>query len=181
MHKLFIYIYCQPLPRLTLFIFLFIVLWGYLGYRERNSLRWRLVNAIVFLGIVAVAFYMTVYTRGESAEQAVFTPFQSFQDAKIQPELYRSMLMNVFLFVPVGISFPFVLGWRRCSCIFTVILAALFSAGIEYLQYRYALGKCEVDDVIMNTLGALMGCIAYWLFRYLKHHTKKPPRESEDH
>ena len=32
MHKLFIYIYCQPIPRLTLFIFLFILLWGYLAY-----------------------------------------------------------------------------------------------------------------------------------------------------
>ena len=181
MHKLFIYIYCQPIPRLTLFIFLFILLWGYLAYREGNSLRWRLANAVVFLSIGAVIFYMTVYTRGESAEEAVFKPFQSFQDAKIQPELYRSMLMNVFLFVPLGMSLPFALSWRRCACIFTVILAALFSAGIEYLQYHYALGKCEVDDVIMNTLGALVGTIAYWLFRYLKRQAQKSPRESEDH
>lgn len=179
MHELFVYIYCQPIPRLCLFIFLFILLWGYLAYREGNSLRWRFANAVVFLGIVAVVFYMTVYTRGESAEQAVFTPFRSFQDAKIQPELYRSMLMNVFLFVPLGISLPFVLGWRRCSCMFTVILAALFSSGIEYLQFRYALGKCEVDDVIMNTLGSLMGCIAYCLFRYLKRHVKKLLQESD--
>ena len=165
MHKLAVFIYCQPLHRIILCMLLLIFLWAYLGFREGRSLRWCLGNGLVFLGIMAAIFYMTVYTRGESSGEAIFTPFQSFQAAKEQPELYRSMLMNVFLFVPLGLSLPFVLGWRRGAGLFTVALAMAFSAGIEYLQYRYALGLCEVDDVIMNTLGALIGCLSHWLFR----------------
>lgn len=165
MHELFLLIYRQPLQRIILWMLLLIFLWGYLAFREKNSLRWRFGNFIVFAGTVAAIFYMTVYTRGERAGEALLVPFQSFQEAKIQPELYRAMLMNVFLFVPIGLSLPFVLGKGWLPGFLTVAAALAFSAGIEYLQYRYALGWCEVDDVIMNTLGAVIGCLAHWLFR----------------
>lgn len=168
MHKLFVYIYCQPLGRLIFLLLLGIFLWAYLAFREGNSLRWWILNGVLFLGCAAVVFYMTVYTRGETAAEAVLVPFQSFRDAKIQPELYRSMLMNVFLFVPLGLTLPFVLGKGRWCPFLTVILALGFSALIEYLQYTYALGRCEIDDVIMNTLGAFAGSRAHWLHRNWK-------------
>lgn len=164
-HKITLFIYCQPLHCIVCSIFLLVFLWGYLAYREDNSLRWRLANGILFVGMTAVIFYMTVYTRGEGDSEAILRPFQSFQEAKIQPELYRSMLMNVFLFVPLGLSLPFVLGRGRFPDVISIVVALAISAGIEYLQYSYALGRCEVDDVIMNTLGAAVGCMAHWLFR----------------
>lgn len=59
-------------------------------------------NAAVFAGIAAVIFYMTVCARGEETAEAVLVPFQNFREAREQPELYRSMLMNVLLFFPIG-------------------------------------------------------------------------------
>ena len=165
MNELFLFIYRQPLQRIRLCMILLVFLWAYLGYREGRRLRWRLLNFILFAGTVAAIFYMTVFTRGEGPGEAVLVPFQSFQQAKIQPEMYRSMLMNVFLFVPIGLSLPFVLGKGKLPGFLTVALALTFSAGIEYLQYRYVLGWCEVDDIIMNTLGAAVGSLAHWLFR----------------
>lgn len=165
MNELFLFIYRQPLQRILLWMLLLIFLWGYLGFREGREKRWKLLNCILFAGTAAAIFYMTVYTRGEGAGEVVLVPFRSFQEAKIQPELYRSMLMNVFLFVPIGLSLPFVLGKGRVTVFVTIAAALFFSAGIEYLQYRYALGRCEVDDIIMNTLGAVAGCLAHWLFR----------------
>ena len=108
---------------------------------------------------------MTVYARGEETGEAILVPFHSFQAAQDQPELYRSMLMNVFLFVPIGLTLPFVLGRGWFAGFFTVATALAFSAGIEYLQYRYGLGWCEVDAVIMNALSAQLGCLAHWMFR----------------
>ena len=165
MNELFLFIYRQPLGRILLWALLLIAIWGYLGYRENGRLRWKLANGLVFAVTVAVIFYMTVHTRGETAGEAILIPFQSFRNARIQPELYRSMLMNVFLFVPVGMSLPFVMGKGRGPILFTVLAALLFSGSIEYLQYRYALGWCEVDDIIMNTLGAATGGLAYVLSR----------------
>lgn len=34
------------------------------------------------------------------------------------------------------------------------------SIGIEYAQYRFGLGLAEVDDVIHNALGAMLGALA---------------------
>ena len=168
MHKLTLFIYRQPLHYIGLCMLLLVFFWAYLACREDNSLRWRLANGILFVGMVVVILYMTVYTRGEGTSETILRPFQSFQEAKIQPELYRSMLMNVFLFVPLGLSLPFVLGRGRLPGFITVVFALALSAGIEYMQYRYALGRCEVDDVIMNTLGAAFGCMAHGLSRNWK-------------
>lgn len=45
----------------------------------------------------------------------------------------------------------------------TVVFAMLLSIGIEAAQLWFHLGRCEVDDVIMNTLGAAIGAAAYVL------------------
>ena len=114
MNKLFWLIYIQPLHRIVIFMILAAVLWGYLGSREQGSRRWRILNTAVFAGIAAVIFYMTVCARGEETAEAVLVPFQNFREAREQPELYRSMLMNVLLFFPIGLSLPFVLGKWSC-------------------------------------------------------------------
>lgn len=46
-----------------------------------------------------------------------------------------------------------------------MIAAALTSALIEATQYMFALGECEFDDVISNTLGAMIG---YWSINHRK-------------
>lgn len=37
----------------------------------------------------------------------------------------------------------------------------MFSGVIEYVQFFYALGEPEMDDVIHNTLGALLGTLPF--------------------
>ena len=68
--------------------------------------------------------------------------------------------MNVFLFFPLGLTLSNALTqkWHRwVRIILTALIGCILSAGIEYAQYRYALGMAEVDDVICNTLGAFIG------------------------
>lgn len=70
--------------------------------------------------------------------------------------------MNVILFYPAGLltASLFPDKWTRLQKIWsTVILFAMFSGMIEYVQFFYALGELEMDDVIHNTLGALLGTI----------------------
>ena len=134
-------------------ILLMVAFWGYMGTKNRIRKLWVALNAVVFAGMVAVILYLTVFQRSESSNEVILVPFHSFLEARIQPEMYRSMLMNVFLFVPVGLSMPNILPRKMHPVILTVVFAVLLSGCIEYLQYRYGLGRCEVDDVIMNTVG----------------------------
>jgi glycopeptide antibiotics resistance protein len=40
----------------------------------------------------------------------------------------------------------------------------MFSIGIELIQFIWMLGWCEIDDVICNTLGAVLGFLVWqWL------------------
>ncbi len=72
------------------------------------------------------------------------------------------MLMNIFLFVPLGLALPFTLPakWKH-NFLWAILIGLAFSCIIEALQYILALGRCEIDDVIMNTIGVAIGALAY--------------------
>lgn len=160
MGHIFWKIYIQPLPVVVMGMILLVILWAVMGKFFGGRLWWRLFNGAVFFGIVAVILYMTVYTRGENPQEPALDPFQSFLEAKIQPELYRTMLMNVFLFEPIGLLLPQILPKKAHPVVITVVFALLLSIGIEAAQLHFHLGRCETDDVIMNTLGAILGTVS---------------------
>ena len=140
---------------------LLIMFWMWLKNRYGKQLWWRLFNSAVFVIVVSAILYNTIYSRTESYQVPVFIPFHSFYQAKIEPEIYRAMLMNLFLFEPIGLSLPNILPKKANPVVATVIIAMLLSVFIEAIQYYFCLGRCETDDVIMNTLGAAVGGIAY--------------------
>ena len=43
------------------------------------------------------------------------------------------------------------------------VSAALVSVGIELFQFLTALGLCDIDDVILNVVGAMLGYCIYRL------------------
>lgn len=155
-------IYVQPLYRIVFTILIFVAAWSIIGRIAGKRRWWHVLNLVVCIGIVATIVYMTVYNRDGNIREAVLIPFHSFIEAQEQPEIYRSMLMNVFLFVPIGLSLPFTLPFEHNGTI-TILFAFCLSIFIEFIQYKYGLGRCEVDDVIMNTLGTLIGTWAYRL------------------
>lgn len=166
MGRIFWRIYIQPLHRIVIGMMLLVLLWAAIGKISGKRLWWKLFNGAVFLGTVAVILYMTVFARGEDPQAPVLMPFHSFMEAKIQPELYRSMLMNIFLFEPIGLSLPNILPKKAHPVAATVVFALSLSIGIEVSQFYFHLGRCETDDVIMNTLGAAIGAAAYGLVKW---------------
>lgn len=161
MDQIFLRIYAQPLYLVVVEIILLIVLWVWIKNRYGNRLWWRLFNLAVFVIAVFAILYTTLYSRTESYQAPVFIPLHSFYQAKTQPEMYRVMLMNIFLFEPIGLSLPNILPKKAHPVAATVIIAMLLSVFVEATQYYFCLGRCEIDDVIMNTLGAAVGGLAY--------------------
>ena len=136
-----------------------ILIWAILCQHFKKK-RWAAINAVIFSLSTAVILYATILSRTSGDYKLILTPFATFIAARQQPELYREMLMNVFLFFPLGLALSNALPrkWHRwIRIILTTLVGCILSAGIEYVQYRYALGMAEVDDVICNTLGAFIG------------------------
>lgn len=153
------YIYSRSFIGVITFMALALAAWGALPARV-GARRWRWGNLVLMLLMTAAILYATLFSRAEGGTGLILTPFAALTAARVQPELYREMLMNVFLFFPLGLTLSNALPrkWHRWGKIaLTTLIGCAFSAGIEYAQYRYALGLAETDDVICNTLGAFLG------------------------
>ncbi len=153
------YIYTRSFIGIITFMALALATWGALPARV-GARRWRCGNLVLVLLITAAILYATLFSRAEGGTGLILTPFASLTAARIQPEIYREMLMNVFLFFPLGLTLSNALPrkWHRwLRIILTTLVGCALSAGIECAQYRYALGMAEMDDVICNTLGAFIG------------------------
>ena len=136
-----------------------LLLWPVLCQRVGKRRR-VLLNTALACAAAFIILYATILTRSAGVPEVILTPFAALAAARVQPELYREMLMNVFLFFPLGLTLSNALPrkWHRwLRIILTTLVSCALSAGIEYAQYRYALGMAEVDDVICNTLGAFIG------------------------
>ena len=63
---------------------------------------------------------------------------------------------NVVLFIPLGIFLPsFCKNFR--SFLKTALAALGIIVAVEMLQYVTLLGSCDVDDLILNMIGVLIG------------------------
>ena len=69
--------------------------------------------------------------------------------------------LNILFFIPYGFLFPWEEKYGKLSWKSILVAAALTSTLIELSQYIFVLGECEFDDIISNTLGAMIG---YWIW-----------------
>ena len=168
-------IYSKPLSNIILAIVIAIVAWGYLRTKVQLR-RWMMANLVLFCAAVIAILYATILTRTPGVPAVILTPFAALAAARVQPELYRAMLMNVFLFFPLGLTLSNALPqkWHRWGRIaLTTFVGCALSAGIEYAQYRCALGLAETDDVICNTLGAFIGSTSLLIAHAIEKHRER--------
>ena len=145
--------------------------------KQGNKRWWNVFAAAALLVWTVAVVYCTVSSReGGSAYQYNLIPFHSYREILNggNPELYRSNLMNAVLFYPNGLLTVAILPRKWPAWAKVLLVAVIFcgiSVGVEYMQYTYSLGRCEIDDVIHNTLGALAGASAAEIWFAVK--TKK--------
>lgn len=169
------YIYIRSFIGIITFMALALAAWGALPARV-GARRWRWGNLALMLLVAAAILYATLFSRAEGSTGLILTSFATFTAARVQPELYREMLMNVFLFFPLGLTLSNALPrkWHRwLRIILTTLVGCALSAGIEYAQYRYALGLAETDDVICNTLGAFLGAASLLAAHAIEKHRER--------
>lgn len=153
------HIYALPLHMVIFLMLVLLIVWAMLS-QHKNQKKRTIINAALCFIAAFIILYATILNRTPGNYELILTPFAALSAARQQPELYREMLMNIFLFFPLGLTLSNALPqkWHRwLRIILTTLIGCILSAGIEYAQYRYALGLAETDDVICNTLGAFLG------------------------
>ena len=170
---MFRFIYHQPIFILTIFCCAILVAWAILNSRVYKLKR--IINVLFLILSIFVICYATLFKREIGNHQNELRPFYTFVMAQSQVEYYRTFFMNALLFVPLGLTMPYCLSKKlyKRNVFITIGFAVVLSAGIEFLQYYYHLGRCETDDVIANTLGAAIGTLSYCLYmKILKNQEK---------
>ena len=169
------YVYSWSPMTVVLCLVLGIIVWACCG--QSGAVRpWRVTNGILWVLSLIVILYTTVLARTPGDCSVVLTPFAALAAARHQPELYRELLMNVFLFFPLGLTLSNALPrtWHRWLRIgLTTLVGCLLSVGIESAQYCYALGMVETDDVICNTLGAFLGATSLLIAHVIETHRER--------
>ncbi len=110
------------------------------------------------------------------------TPFQTIVtafDRGIRSRDFILLLGNIAMFVPVGILVPLLTGRRQLLPVFLVGLA--FSGAIELTQLAISLllgfgyRTANVDDVITNVAGAVLGYVAFVVYESWAHRSGDRP------
>lgn len=93
----------------------------------------------------------------------MLTPFEEIARAlRGGPWVFFMLMANIGIFIPVG--FFSALLWRKPRWWKSALAGLCSSCGIEFIQFF--IGRItDIDDVILNTAGALAG---FWLFWVLK-------------
>ena len=98
-------------------------------------------------------------------------PFVNLLDYESKRDLLLNIIGNCAMFIPTGILTP-VLYRHLDSFKKTVLTGFLISLSIEIIQLPFAVRASDIDDLILNTLGVMVGYSIYALVKKLKARKK---------
>ena len=121
--------------------------------------RWRWRYAVLLAGYCSFVLCHAVIFRNTGIDEHIkLMPFWEYSEVlNGNLELFGEVVMNVLLFVPIGMLAAMAYKTHPKRWIKTTGFAMCFSLAIELLQLITCRGLCETDDAIHNTLGAIIG------------------------
>ncbi|HMF71097.1 MAG TPA: VanZ family protein [Flavitalea sp.] len=83
-------------------------------------------------------------------------------------DIMGNLLGNILGFIPFGVLVPML--FQQLASLRTILFAALFvSLFFEIIQLLAVLGSFDVDDLLLNTIGAGLGYYIYTIDRKKKY------------
>ena len=99
-------------------------------------------------------------------------PLVNLFDYDNKRDLLLNAIGNVAMFIPSGIVLPII--YKRLDSFIKVILAGGgISLCIEMMQLPFSVRASDIDDLILNTAGVMLGYGIYALVRCLKRTKRK--------
>lgn len=122
-----------------------------------------LLASILFLGSRGFAWdgmSLTDYIRQSSnfiPFKTISMYFQALSDGRMNIDIpIKNLLGNFVLLMPMGVYLPFFTKKMNSIILFTVSMTAMLIT-IEIIQVITRRGSFDIDDYILNMLGALIG------------------------
>ncbi len=136
---------------------------------RRPGLRY--LPELIFAVYAAAYVYLTLLSRSEIdvpyATGVELRPLSALRRAMLRGSVLpiRGIILNILLFIPMGYLLPLIFRKLRKHTVTDVVLICLLiSLATETLQLVFQVGWFDADDIINNTVGALIGA-AIWRVR----------------
>ena len=130
----------------------------------------KIIN-VVFWGIFIfylILMVMILFIRvGMDSSNINLIPLKSIRECINVYDGIRHRLIddqvwgNVLIFIPAGL---YIMIFSEKSAVpKTLLLTFSLSLGIEIIQYIFKVGASDIDDIILNCLGGIIGVLVYLL------------------
>lgn len=149
-------IYCSIVMGTGILLILFVRF----CYRNRNTMD--KTHIVLFLVYFTVLLYLTVFMRiGTTTTSVEVMPFDDLTRAVEVGDisLVKHTVLNVFLFIPFGYLVPAMNPQKLRKWSYAMLGGLMVSTLIEGVQMTVSLGECDIDDIIANTIGAVLGYV----------------------
>ena len=146
--------------------------------------RFRGLIFIIFIIYLLILFYFLIFSESlgrtdfstaKSYNLIPFTEIKRFWNAKDELGLsasYLNIFGNVIIFIPFGLFLP-IISSVKTNIINTFIFSITLSLAIEIMQYITKTGVFDVDDIILNTLGGIIGYLIIYIFTKRKRKSRR--------
>lgn len=143
--------------------------------KGRDILKWSLFILYIAL-MIYFMFFAEMFGRTPSEEPRYnLIPFKEIiRFIKYSSRLgiqtvVINIVGNVVVFIPFGMALTSI-SKRGLGFFVVTLYSASLSIAIELIQLLTRVGSCDVDDIILNTLGGMIG---YLLYIFIKSRGKK--------
>lgn len=138
--------------------------------KKKNKRKIQLISWVVFIIYLVLMVYFLFFSERMGRIPGSYYRYNLIPFTEIKRYLhYRdkigsfnvllNLLGNVVCFIPFGFVIPILTPKQTWVRMF--LLSLLASVLVELLQLISMLGSCDVDDIILNTFGGMIG---YFLF-----------------
>lgn len=176
--------------RLMLFLITLLLLYGWMmlvTWRRKQESAWQMLIQSSFFVYVFMVLTLTGYfilfreltyhgwwermlSRINRHDHVNLKLFEMFRIYKLTD---KQVLGNFVMLLPLGIYLP--LMYKRLQGFIPVLLLCfLVAVTIEVLQLATSFRSVDVDDVLLNTTGAVLGYMLFWLARLVSNSFNRP-------
>ncbi|WP_162000237.1 VanZ family protein [Companilactobacillus halodurans] len=167
----------------TLFFIVLRFIW--IKMKKKDTTFWYEFWLDLFVFYVFLLFALTVFREGyfiwqfkfywhrPLSEINIVPLIETFKlaDAKSLVDFIYNLYGNIMWFVPMGFFIP-ALSKKHLKFFDVVVIGALISISIETMQFVLNTGVTDIDDVIFNTIGAMVGYLLFFIGKWIKKSIK---------
>lgn len=144
---------------ISIVIVLALVVYKFLLKGQKKIKPLRIFGWLLLGSYIVIVLGATLLARSEAWEAGSILPlFYSYRDAWVNfsAAAWRNIILNVCMFVPLGLLLPMMIKYFR-SFWKTYLAGFLFTLCIEGIQLLGRRGIFELDDILHNTVGMMIG------------------------